>query len=83
MSSGVAYTLQILGQRSVNPAVAAIIMSLESVFGIVGAALFLGERMTVREYIGAAIVFVAVLLSQLDIDAIKKSIKNKKNANIR
>ena len=82
MSSGVAYTLQILGQRSVNPAVAAIIMSLESVFGIVGAALFLGERMTVREYIGAAIVFVAVLLSQLDIDAIKKSIKNKKNANI-
>ncbi len=82
MSSGVAYTLQILGQRGVNPAAAAIIMSLESVFGIVGAALLLGERMTVREYIGAAIVFVAVLLSQLDIEAIKKSIKNKKNANI-
>ncbi len=82
MSSGVAYTLQILGQRDVNPAAAAIIMSLESVFGVIGAALVLGERMTAREYIGAVIVFVAVLLSQLDIDAIKKSMKNKKNANI-
>jgi hypothetical protein len=38
--------------------------------------------MSVREYVGAAIVCVAVILSQLDINAIKKSIKNKKNANI-
>ena len=82
MSSGVAYTLQIIGQRGANPAAASIIMSLESVFGVVGAAMLLGERMTTREYIGAAIVLVAVLLSQLDIDAIKKSYKNKKNANI-
>ncbi len=82
MSSGVAYTLQILGQRGVNPAAASIIMSLESVFGVLGAALLLGERMSTREYIGAAIVFIAVILSQLDISAIRKSLKNKKNANI-
>ena len=67
MSSGVAYTLQILGQRDANPAAAAVIMSLESVFGVVGAAILLGERMTVREYIGAAVILIAVLLSQLDL----------------
>ena len=75
MSSGVAYTLQILGQRDANPAAASIIMSLESVFGVVGAALLLGERMTPREYLGAAIVLAAVLLSQLDLDTIRKSFK--------
>ena len=75
MSSGVAYTLQILGQKDVNPAAASIIMSLESVFGVVGAALLLGERMTQREYLGAAIVFIAVLLSQLDFVEIRKFFK--------
>ena len=75
MSSGVAYTLQILGQRDVNPAAASIIMSLESVFGVVGAALLLGERMTPREYLGASIVLIAVLLSQLDFTEIKKALK--------
>ena len=75
MSSGVAYTLQILGQRDANPAAASIIMSLESVFGVVGAAILLGERMSPREYIGAGIILAAVLLSQLDLDTIKKSVK--------
>jgi len=65
-SSGIAYTLQIVGQKHVNPAVASVILSLESVFGVVGGAIFLGERMSLREYIGCAIVFVAVILSQLD-----------------
>lgn len=65
-SSGVAYTLQILGQNGVNPAAASIIMSLESVFGVIGTALFLGTQLEVREYIGCAIVLVAVILSQLD-----------------
>ena len=50
-------------------------MSLESVFGVVGAAILLGERMTPREYLGAAIVLAAVLLSQLDLAEIKKSFK--------
>lgn len=65
-SSGVAYTLQILGQNGVNPAAASIIMSLESVFGVIGTAVVLGTHLEVREYIGCAIVLVAVILSQLD-----------------
>jgi len=65
-SSGIAYTLQILGQKGVNPAAASIIMSLESVFGVVGAAIILGEKMSGREYLGCVIVFLAVLLSQID-----------------
>lgn len=77
-SSGIAYTLQILGQKGVNPAAASIILSLESVFGIIGTALFLGQTLTPREYLGCGIVLVAVILSQIDLDAIKKIIKNKK-----
>ena len=68
-SSGIAYTLQIVGQRDCNPAVASIILSLESVFGVIGGAIILGEVMTPREYIGCIIVFIAVILSQLDVKA--------------
>lgn len=65
MSSGVAYTLQIVAQGKTHPAVASVIMSLESVFGVLGGAVFLGEKMTVREYIGCAILLCAVLLTEL------------------
>ena len=78
-SSGIAYTLQIVGQKGVNPAVASIIMSLESVFGVVGAAVVLGEKMSLREYIGSAIVFAAVILSQINFT--KLTAKNKENKN--
>ena len=74
-SSGIAYTLQILGQKDVNPAVASIILSLESVFGVIGTALFLGQTLTPREYLGCAIVLVAVILSQIDFTTLLK--KNK------
>ena len=65
MSSGCAFTLQIIGQRYCPPAPAAILMSTESLFGILGAALIVGEVLSLREYIGCAVVFLAVLLSQL------------------
>lgn len=65
-SSGIAYTLQILGQGGVEPAAASIIMSLESVFGVIGAVLILHSTLTEREYIGCFIVLVAVVLSQLE-----------------
>ncbi len=73
-SSGIAYTLQIVGQGmdGVNPAVASIILSLESVFGVIGAAIVHGEVMSGREYAGCAIVFVAVILSQIDFKSPKK-----------
>jgi drug/metabolite transporter (DMT)-like permease len=75
-SSGIAYTLQILGQKGVNPAAASIILSLESLFGIIGTALFLGKTLSNREYIGCAVVLTAVILSQIDFKAIKSKVKN-------
>ena len=69
-SSGIAYTLQIIGQRGTNPAAASILLSLESVFGVVGAAILLSETMSAREYIGCAVVFAAVIISQIDLSAL-------------
>ncbi len=65
MSGAVAYTLQILGQRDVPPALASILMCLESVFSVLGGAVILGERLTARELSGCLIMLAAVLLSQL------------------
>lgn len=71
-SSGIAYTLQIVAQKDTHPTVASIILSLESVFGVIGGALFLGELMSPREYLGCIVVLVAVFLSQIDVKAIMK-----------
>jgi drug/metabolite transporter (DMT)-like permease len=65
-SSGIAYTLQIVGQRNVHPAVASLILSLESVFGLLGAVVMLGTQLTAKEYIGAGMIFLAVILSQFE-----------------
>ena len=80
-SSGIAYTLQIIGQKDTDPAVASIILSLESVFGVIGGALLLGETMSLKEYIGCGIVFLAVLIAQADPNAIKSKLKMRKNDN--
>lgn len=66
-SSGIAYTLQIIGQKRAHPAVASVLFSMESVFGVVGGALVLNERLLKREILGCCIVFVAVILAQLPI----------------
>ena len=71
-SSGIAYTLQIVGQRDVPPATASIILSLESVFGIIGTALFLHQTLTPREDLGCAVVLAAVILSQIDVTTLLK-----------
>lgn len=65
MSSGVAYTLQILGQRYTDPTPATLLMSLESVFAALSGWLILHERLTPKELLGCALVFAAVLLAQL------------------
>lgn len=65
LSMGVAYSLQIVGQKHVEPTAAAVIMSLESTFAALGGWWLLGERMTENEYLGCALVFAAVVLSQL------------------
>ena len=78
-SSGIAYTLQIVGQSHVPPATASIVLSLESVFGVIFAAVIHGERMSLREYIGCAIVFAAVMLSQIDFKKKANKISKKDN----
>ena len=73
-SSGIAYTLQVIGQKNLNPGVASILLSLESVFGAIGGALIFGEVMSPREIIGSAIVFSAVILSQLELPKREKQV---------
>jgi drug/metabolite transporter (DMT)-like permease len=77
-SSGIAYTLQIIGQKHADPNVSSLILSLESVFAVIGAAMVLGERMSEREYFGCAIVLVAVIIAQLEPEFVNKIIKNSK-----
>lgn len=65
LSSGVAYTLQIIGQEGVNPALASLLMSMESVFAVLAGWFFLGEVLSMREIFGCALMFIAILLAQL------------------
>lgn len=69
LSSAVGYTLQIVGQKGFNPTVASLLMSLESLFAVLAGWLLLHQRLTLREAIGAALVFAAVLIAQLRRDA--------------
>lgn len=64
-SDGIAYTLQIIGQKTTDPTVASIIMSLEAVFAALGGWVILSESLSPVELFGCAIVFAAVLLSQV------------------
>ncbi len=72
MSVGIAYTFQILGQKNAEPAFASIILSTESMFSVIGGALILGETMTVRGYVGCALIFAGVILTQVKIFRRKK-----------
>lgn len=63
-SVGIAYTLQAVGQQWVPPTRASLLMSLESFFSAVGGAIFLGEVMTPRGYLGCALIFFGTLLAQ-------------------
>lgn len=65
MSCGVAYTLQIVGQKNMDPTVASLILSLESVFSALAGWLILGQGLSGKELIGCSLVFVAVLLAQM------------------
>lgn len=65
LSSGVAYTLQIIGQSNVNPTVASLILSLESVFAVIAGWVLLNEKMGIKELSGCALIFTAIILAQL------------------
>lgn len=77
MSCGVAYTLQILGQKHTNPTVASLLMSLESVFALLFGSILLSQIPTRRELIGCAIIFTAVILAQLPSPKFKPKEKRK------
>lgn len=65
MSCGVAYTLQILGQKNYNPTVAVLILSLESTFSVLGGFLILEQTLSGRELAGCGLMFAAIILAQL------------------
>lgn len=65
LSVGVAYTLQVVGQKRADPTFAAIILSTESVFSAVGGALFGVDDISWLGYVGCAIIFVGIVISQL------------------
>ena len=75
LSSGVAYTLQILGQRDLNPAIASLIMCLESVFSALGGWLLLHQSLSGREVFGCALIFAAVVLAQLPLEQLRRAKK--------
>ena len=72
MSSGAGYTLQILGQKDLNPAIASLIMCLESVFSALGGWLLLGQNLSMRESAGCTLIFAAVVLSQLPLAELRR-----------
>ncbi|MCR5652969.1 MAG: DMT family transporter [Ruminococcus sp.] len=75
LSCGVAYTLQIIGQRYAEPTIATLLMSLESVFAVLSGWIILGEVLTVREFIGCCLVFAAVVFSQIKLPSRKNKLK--------
>lgn len=72
LSCGVAYTLQIVAQKNVEPTVASLLLSLESVFAVLAGAVILHERLSAKETIGCGLVFIAIILAQLP-EKIKKN----------
>lgn len=64
-SCGVAYTLQIVGQKDMNPTVASLIMSMESVVSVLAGWVLLGQALSARELAGCVLMFAAIILAQL------------------
>ena len=65
LSCGVAYTLQIVGQRNMDPTVASLILSLESVFSVLAGWVILNQALSMRELFGCVLMFLAIILAQL------------------
>lgn len=72
LSCGVGYTLQIVGQKNMNPTIASLILSLESSISVLAGWLILGQVLSLRELAGCGIVFLAIILAQLPWPPAKK-----------
>ena len=75
LSLGVAYTFQIIGQKYTEPTLATLIMSLESVFAAITGYLFQNDILTTREFMGCVIIFISVIICQIDFKRIKNILK--------
>lgn len=64
-SCGVGYTLQVVGQKDMNPTVASLILSLESCISVLAGWILLGQKLSLRELAGCVLMFAAILLAQL------------------
>ena len=73
LSSGAGYTLQIIGQKGMNPTVASILLSMESVFSVLAGWVILGQSLTIKEGLGCVFMFIAIIIAQLPD---KKTIQN-------
>ena len=65
LSCGIAYTFQIIGQRGMNPSVASLVLSMESVVSVIAGFLILGATLSWRELLGCGLMFTAIILAQL------------------
>ncbi len=72
LSCGVAYTLQIIGQKNVHPTVASLLMSLESVFSVLAGWLLLHQYLGVKELAGCVLIFAAIILAQIPVKNFKR-----------
>lgn len=80
LSSGIGFTLQIVGQRYSEPTIVSLLLSLESVFGLIGGIFILNEVVTSRQLFGSALMFIAILIAQLPmpkLQFLKKTSKQK------
>ena len=73
VSGGIGYTLQIVAQKFTDPAIASLLMSLESVFAVIAGSVLLGEQMSSRELLGCAVMFAATILVQIPLPGERKT----------
>ncbi len=76
LSCGVAYTLQVVCQKNLDPTVASLAMSFESVFAAIAGWLILNQKMDTKEILGCALMFIAIIVAQLNFQKNKKNIEN-------
>ncbi len=72
LSCGVAYTLQIVGQKDFNPTIASLILSLESVFSVIAGWLVLGQTLSGRELMGCVLIFCGIIMAQIPVKEKKR-----------
>ncbi|MDD6102442.1 MAG: DMT family transporter [Clostridiales bacterium] len=74
LSCGIAYTLQIIAQNGLNPTIASLIMSLESVFSVLAGSILLNEILSGRELFGCFLIFIAIVFAQIPFAGMRKGV---------